>query len=354
MRADAGSHGHGAARGDSADRAPADRARSAAHPAEEHRLHSAAHWEEAASGWVRRQDAIRAFGAPVAHWMVEAIEPQPGQRVLELAAGLGETGLLAAKLVAPTGGVILSDQAEAMLEGARVRAGELDLTNVEFQVWNAEWIDLPVASVDAVLCRWGYMLMADPLAALVETRRVLRPGGRLALAVWDALAANPWALAPRLELLERGLVQPPGAESGSAGAGSAGGGNAGAGSGGGGSAGAGSGGAGAAGAAPAEAEHTPGPFALGDRGRLRGLLERAGFTDMAIDAIDVTQRHADFDAFWQTMLDISRELHDLVLARPEAEIEQIRASLAQRLARYTAADGTLELPGRSLVAVAFG
>ncbi len=106
-------------------------------------------------------------------------------------------------------------------------------------MWNAEWIDLPVASVDAVLCRWGYMLMADPLAALVETRRVLRPGGRVALAVWDALAANPWALAPRLELLERGLAQPP-AES---------------------------------------TEYAPGPFGLGDRERLRALLGEAGFTE---------------------------------------------------------------------------
>ncbi len=122
---------------------------------------------------------------------------QPGQRVLELAAGLGETGMLAAELVAPLGGVVVSDQAEAMLEGARARALELGLSNVEFQVLNAEWIDLPVASVDAVLCRWGYMLMADPAAALAETRRVLRPGGRVALAVWDALAAQPVGAAAR-------------------------------------------------------------------------------------------------------------------------------------------------------------
>ncbi len=83
-----------------------------------------------------------------------------------------------------------------MLEGARARALELGLSNIEFKVLNAEWIDLPLASVDAVLCRWGYMLMADPAAALAETRRVLRPGGRVALAVWDALEANPWALLP--------------------------------------------------------------------------------------------------------------------------------------------------------------
>ncbi|MFI5004809.1 MAG: class I SAM-dependent methyltransferase, partial [Solirubrobacterales bacterium] len=234
--------------------------------AEEYRVANAEHWEEAAPGWVRRGGEIRAFGAPVSQWLVQAIDPRPGQRVLELAAGLGETGLLAAELVAPTGGVILSDQAEAMLEGARERAAELALTNVEFQVWNAEWIDLPVASVDAVLCRWGYMLMADPSAALSETRRVLRPGGRLALAVWDTLGANPWALAPRQELIERGLVPAP---------------------------------SGAGTLADGPPEHVPGPFALGDPARVRELLEQAGFAEARVEAVEVAQRHASFDSFWE-------------------------------------------------------
>jgi SAM-dependent methyltransferase len=307
--------------------------------AEEHRIASAEHWEEAAPGWVRRQRAIRELGAPVSQWMVAAIDPHPGQRVLELAAGLGETGLAAAELVAPTGGVILSDQAEGMLDGARERAAELALTNVEFQVWNAEWIDLPVASMDAVLCRWGYMLMVDPGAALSETRRVLRPGGRVALAVWDAVGANPWALAPRLELIERGLAPAPAPTAAPA--------------------------DGrdrseidrsretlASGEHPRFGQHTPGPFALGDPERVRELLEQAGFAEARVEAVDVAQRHESFDAFWETMLDLSRELHDLVLARPAEEIEQIRASLAVRLEPYTAADGTLAVPGRSLVATA--
>ena len=166
-------------------------------------------WEEAAPGWVRRQEMMREFAASVSHWMVDAISPQPGQRVLELAAGLGETGMLVAELVAPLGGVVISDQAEAMLEGARARSLALGLSNVEFQVLNAEWIDLPLASVDGVVCRWGYMLLADPGAALAETRRVLRPGGRVALAVWDALERNPWALLPAQELIERGLAPGP-------------------------------------------------------------------------------------------------------------------------------------------------
>src|ERR1022692_1736196 len=207
-----------------------------------HRDASLQSWEEAASGWTRQQQAMREFIAPVSHWMIEAIVPQPGERVLELAAGLGETGMLAAELVAPMGGVIISDQAEAMLEGARARAGSLGLSNVEFQVLNAEWIDLPVASVDAVLCRWGYMLMADPGAALGETRRVLRSGGRIALAVWDAVEHNPWARLPSLELIERGLIAPPTAG-------------------------------------------TPGPFVLGSPERVSELLDHAGFAEVEVQAL---------------------------------------------------------------------
>ncbi|HEV7162240.1 MAG TPA: methyltransferase domain-containing protein [Solirubrobacteraceae bacterium] len=268
-------------------------------------------WEEAASGWVHRQELMRAFAAPVSHWMIDATLPQPGERVLELAAGLGETAFLAAELVAPLGGVVVSDQAEAMLAGARARAAELGLANVEFQVLNAEWIDLPLAGVDVVLCRWGYMLMADPATALGETRRVLRPGGRVALAVWDAIEHNPWASLPARELLERGLVP-----------------------------------------APEPGAPSPGPFALGDATRVFGLLEQAGFAEIRVEALDLVRRHPDFEELWDSTLDLSRNFHDAVLSRPEGEIEEVKASLMERAAPYTAADGTLAIPARTLVACA--
>jgi SAM-dependent methyltransferase len=274
-----------------------------------HRESSLQSWEEAASGWTRRQELLRDLGAPVSHWMIDAISPQPGERVLELAAGLGETGMLVAEMVAPVGGVVISDQAEAMLAGARARAVALALSNIEFQVLNAEWIDLPVASVDAVMCRWGYMLMADPSTALAETRRVLRPGGRAALAVWDAVEHNPWAVIPARELIERGLSSPP--EPG-----------------------------------------TPGPFALGSSERLAGLLEQAGFSEVRIETLDLVRRHVDFEEMWDSTLDLSRVFHDAVLARPEAEIAEIKRSLAERLDPYTSADGTLRIPGRTLLAAA--
>jgi SAM-dependent methyltransferase len=274
-----------------------------------HRDASLQGWEEAAAGWVRSQQLLREFGAPVSHWMIDAVAPQPGQRVLELAAGLGETGLLAAELVAPVGGAIISDQAEAMLGGARERAATLGLSNVEFQVINAEWIDMPVASVDVVLCRWGYMLMADPAAALGETRRVLRSGGRVALAVWDAIEHNPWASLPGAELRERGLTSPPVPE-------------------------------------------TPGPFALGDGDRVRELMQEAGFAEVRIETLQLHRRHSSFQEFWETTLDLSRSFHDAVLARPQDEIEQIQAAVRERLAPYAGPDGVLDIPGRTLVASA--
>lgn len=274
-----------------------------------HRDASLQGWEEAAAGWVRSQELLREFGAPVSHWMLDAVAPQPGQRVLELAAGLGETGLLAAELVAPVGGAIISDQAEAMLTGARERAAQLGLANVEFQVINAEWIDMPVASVDVVLCRWGYMLMADPAAALGETRRVLRSGGRVGLAVWDSIEHNPWAQLPGLELRERRL-------------------------------------------APAPEPGAPGPFALGRAEGVFELLQQAGFAEVNVESLELHRRHASFEEYWESTLDLSRAMHDAVLSRPPGEVQEIRMAVKARFAPYEAADGTLDIPGRTLVASA--
>ena len=267
-------------------------------------------WEASAPGWVRRQEQISRWAAPVAHWMVQAIDPQPGQRVLELAAGLGETGMLAAEMVAPVGSVLITDQTEQMLDGARERATRLGLRNVEFKVLNAEWIDLPLASVDAVLCRWGYMLMADMGAALGETRRVLRSGGRLALAVWDSIELNPWALLPVQALIDLGHSSAGGTDG------------------------------------------RPGPFALGNRERLAETLAQAGFVDPQIDAVDIVRHHESFEDLWDFQLDVSQSFHEAVMSLPESEIEAVRDSLQERLAPFTEDSGALEIAGRTLVALA--
>jgi ubiquinone/menaquinone biosynthesis C-methylase UbiE len=278
--------------------------------ADAHRLESLDAWEASAAGWARRADWFAEMTRPVSHWMVDAVRLQPGHRVLELAAGAGETGFLAAELIAPVGRLISSDQADAMLDLGRARAAELGLENVDFKVIDAEWIDLPLASLDAVLCRFGYMLMADPSAALRETRRVLAPGGRLALAVWDRVETNPWSLVSRTALESHGLRRP--AEPG-----------------------------------------TPGPFALGDPDRVRELLEEAGFTEIELDHLEIVQRDPDFETWWRGHLDMSTVARTAVENGDAEAVDAAIAEIRAGLAAYTDSDtGALAIPGATILAAA--
>ena len=133
--------------------------------------------------------------------------------MLELAAGVGDTGFEAAATLGERGRLLSTDFSPAMVEAARRRGTELGVENVEYRVMDAERIELDADSVDGVLCRFGYMLMADQ-RRLAETRRVLRPGGRLTLAVWGAQERNPFFVTIAISLVQHGhlpMPEPPGA-----------------------------------------------------------------------------------------------------------------------------------------------
>ena len=100
--------------------------------------------------------------APVRQWLLTELAPRPGDTVLELAAGVGDTGFEAAAIVGERGRLLSTDFSPAMVEAARRRGNELGVENVEYRVMDAERIELDADSVDGVLCRFGYMLMADP------------------------------------------------------------------------------------------------------------------------------------------------------------------------------------------------
>jgi SAM-dependent methyltransferase len=297
-----------------------------------YRQDSIEQWEAAAAGWSRRAQQMRAFAEPVTERLLDALHLQRGQRVLDLAAGLGEVGLLVAQRVGPDGSVVIVDQAEAMIEAARERVAQAGAGNVELKRMDAEWIDLELSSVDAVACRFGVMLMADPDAALQECRRVLRSEGRLALAVWDSPARNPWASAPAMVLAERGLMQVP---------------------------------------PPQPGIFRPGMFALADADALAERIQDAGFTEVAVEsgggprhppphpagfpagggvAAPHPPPHDGFEEFWETSLDMSPGFHDAVMSCPPGEIEQIREAVAASLAPFTAPDGSMEIPAASLLA----
>jgi ubiquinone/menaquinone biosynthesis C-methylase UbiE len=244
---------------------------------------------------------------PVSVAMVDALGLQPGQRVLELAAGPGDTGFMAAELVRPGGTLISSDGAEPMIEVARARAAQLGIDNVEFRQLELEWIDLETASVDAVLVRWGLMLTVDPSAAGREIRRVLRPGGHAALAVWDARERNPWALIPGQALVALGHAEPPDPD-------------------------------------------IPGPFAMAREGQLAEVLEDSGFTDVAVTPVTLQRHYASAQEIVAESANCSPSFS---VTYAELSAEQ-RAEVAERMvaaaAPYTAPDGSVMLPGVSLVA----
>src|SRR4051812_25387765 len=270
--------------------------------AEAYRADARERWETAAAGWARDRESFQRDAMEVSRWMLDAADLQPGHTVLELAAGPGDTGLMAAELVRPGGKAILTDNADAMIEAARARAEEVGATNVEIRPMEAEWIDLETASVDAVLCRWGYMLLADPETALRETRRVLRPGGRVALAAWDAPEHNPWIVETGAELVARGLTGPPD---------------------------------------PA----APSMFSFAAPGRIEELLLNTGFEDIEVGAVDILWEVPSFEDWWEYQFDTSPSLGESLAAATPEQRDEVYEGVEARLARFRAEDGSLAMPG---------
>ena len=218
--------------------------------------------------------------------------------MLELAAGTGDVSAALAGRVAR---ILATDFSPGMVDVSMRRL----LPGVEHRAMDMQELDLPDASFDKVVCRWGYMLVPDCDAAFRETRRVLRPGGRLAFATWAEAKRNPWATAFGPSLAERGLVEPP---------------------------------------KPGD----PGQFALGDAETIEAAVRAAGFHEVTVREVEVQARFwgwEDYVAHHTTMSTTLREALDGVDAAARAEIE------AESRARVEAflVGGVYVLPGVSLV-----
>ncbi|MBA2515713.1 MAG: class I SAM-dependent methyltransferase [Solirubrobacterales bacterium] len=277
--------------------------------AAEYRKASRERWGKSARGWQARREQLAHASMPVTARMVDAIAPQPGHELLELAAGIGDTGFYAAELIQPGGTLICSDFSPEMLSAAQERALALGLSNVRFKQIDGESIDLGAGSLDGVLCRWGYMLMADPAAALRESRRILRQGGRLALAAWTGPDENLWSALPGRELVRRGHMERPRPEQ-------------------------------------------PGQFAWADPGRIEAALQEVGFVeDLEIERVGFELGFASFETWWATQRDLSSSFAETVDGLAPDEHEEVRAAVRASVADFeTGADGGLTIPAATWVA----
>lgn len=266
-------------------------------------------WRRAAQGWERRQDSLRTKTAAVSQWLVEAIDPQPGERVIDLAAGPGETGFLIAKRLGAKGRLLCTDQAPQMVEIARRRAAELGLENVEFEVTDAQQLEVAAGTFDAAVCRWGYMLMAEPDEAMRRTRVALRDGGRLALATWDRPDRNLWMSAPVMALVSQGAMPPPN---------------------------------------PAD----PSPFSLADPAEIERKLLTTGFSSVRTERVEFGQRYPSLEEYWAETMDLAAPIAGVMAALPSDAADVVRSVAHEMLTGFISPDGSVEIPAVALVAAA--
>jgi ubiquinone/menaquinone biosynthesis C-methylase UbiE len=267
-------------------------------------------WGAAARTWARAaEEEDKGASAEAAAWMLEVAELRSGTRVLELACGAGRVGLQAASKVGPDGTVLCSDFSQEMVDAVADRVERLGVPNVETRLLDAHELELGDDEFDAVLCRFGYMLMADPVQALRESGRVLRSDGKLALIVWGTAEQNPW-----LWLIVEALIDHLNA--------------------------------------PLPEPGAPGPFSLGEPARLRTVLEEAGLKEIEVEEIATEQAYDSLDAWWEELLEVSGPLAAMLKALPDEGREAIRTKALAGAEQYLGEDGRAVFPSTVIGATA--
>ena len=264
-------------------------------------------WSNVAQGWRRRWVAFERGAQPLSDRMMELAHVVPGHKVLDVATGIGEPAMTAARLVGPSGSVVAIDQAPQMLEVARERMQAAGIPTIEFVEGDAEALALPPGSFDAVVSRWGLMFFHNPVGTLVRLRNNLVPGGWLAVAVWGEPSQVPMISLP-FSVFSRQLSQPPPPPSG------------------------------------------PNPFALSEQTRLEQVLCDAGFANVRCEPFTVTFEFASVDELLGHLGDVSAPIRMTMATLSPLDQAEFWKKLAEASARFADADGVIRLPNACLVA----
>ena len=249
-------------------------------------------WEEASSGWERWSDWFDLQVRPLTDAVLDRAGLSPGMTVLDLACGPGGFAVEAAARVRPGGHVIATDVAPGMVAAARRRFDRLGLRDVEALEMDAQALAFDDTAFVAVTCRFGLMLCPEPDRAAAEARRVLTPGGRFALAVWDEPAKNPM-FATMAEVVGRYVPVPP-------------------------------------------LDLTqPGPFRLSAPGECARVLREARFAEVEVEPFPMTWSYGSPDAFWRIQLDMSSPLRTAATTLEPRDLARLEAEMTRAVAPFT-------------------
>ncbi len=266
-------------------------------------------WDQVAAGWHTWWETFERSMQAVSDHLVALAQLEAGQRILDIATGIGEPAVTAARRVGPTGHVVAIDQASQMLAIARERAAALGLHNIEFRELDAERLDLLEERFDALLCRWGLMYLPQLDLALQRMRQCLRPEGLLAAAVWSAPAKVP-ALSLPMTVSSQYIPNPP------------------------------------------PLPGSPGPFSLADREALERAFAQAGWSSVHSEAFPVNEEFAsagDYVRFLQAISPLSVRLAKLGVEQQERIWQAIHRTVQER---YGRADGTILIPNETICLLA--
>jgi SAM-dependent methyltransferase len=253
-------------------------------------------WTATAAGWNRHYAFFERYTASVSEQLIRKAGIRPGMRVLDLACGTGHPALAIAERVGPTGFVLGTDLVEPVIAFARARARDLGLANIEFRRMDAETLDVPPGSFDAVTMRWGIMFMPSPVEAMQRACAALKPGGRIALSTWAAPERNPFVTIA-MNVIRRRLDLPP------------------------------------------PPPGTPGIFAFADPDRLRATVEAGGFADVTVEPFDlVAGEYASGDEYWAFTRDIAAPVNALYEQIPPADRPEVDGEIRAAAERYRTGD----------------
>jgi SAM-dependent methyltransferase len=254
-----------------------------------------AQWSAAASGWERWGGWFERQSGDLSGWMCDAAGVGPGSRVLDLACGPGPIAVLASQRVRPDGHVVATDLSPDMVAITVRSKLRLGLDNLEVVEMDMQALTLPDGSFDAATCRFGLMFCPDPVLGAAEALRVLRQGGRYAVAVWDVPPRNPFFTAWTGAL---GEFMP----------------------------------------MPAPDPTAPGIFRLAPPGELERVLRTAGFTDIVVESRPIEMTYASLDEYWTIQAELAAPLRTAMATLAAADIARLKARVFESLQPYMRGD----------------